>query len=259
MKYSVATIIAAFSGKALAHGGVTAYTIDGKVYPGYEWAEPFEGQKDLIQRSWHAFPHEDALSSNITCNYDGSTVPGTFHAPIQSGGNISVTWEHEGYGWVHTLGPLTAYLASCGDDCTTITDIANLEWFKIAEEGLREGYAIGDEAAWFQSDLWESRRADHWDVTIPRNLKPGKYMIRHEIIMIELSPVQFYPNCAHLEISGPGSLVPGEDFLVKFPGAYSMSDPGIAIAGKVLQDKTTKVRLLLTPFLKLIPRNSLGL
>lgn len=116
-----------------------------------------------------------------------------------------------------------AYMASCGDDCTSIADIGSLKWFKIAEEGLRDGYAIGNEDGWFQNDLWENRRTDHWDVVVPKNLKPGRYMIRHEIINLELSPVQFYPNCAQLEVSGSGSSVPGEEFLVKFPGAYSTS------------------------------------
>ncbi|KAF2712316.1 lytic polysaccharide monooxygenase [Pleomassaria siparia CBS 279.74] len=241
MRVSVAMslVVAALSRNALAHGGVTAYTIDGTIYPGYEWAEPAEGQKDLIQRSWHAYPHENALSSNITCNYKGATVSGAFHAPVQAGATISTTWSHDGFGWVHTIGPLTAYLASCGDDCTSIVDIANLEWFKIAEEGLREGYAVGNEDGWFQNDLWENRRTDHWDVVVPVGLKPGRYMVRHEIINLQLSPVQFYPNCAQLEVSGSGSSVPSEEYLVKFPGAYSMSDPGIAISGKVSGDNVT--------------------
>jgi hypothetical protein len=34
MRLSVAIGLAAFSSTTLAHGGVTAYTIDGKVYPG---------------------------------------------------------------------------------------------------------------------------------------------------------------------------------------------------------------------------------
>lgn len=116
-----------------------------------------------------------------------------------------------------------AYMASCGDDCTSITDIASLKWFKIAEEGLREGYTVGDSNGWFQNDLWENQKTDHWDIVVPKSLKPGKYMVRHEIINLELSPVQFYPNCAQLEVAGEGTSVPGEEFLVQFPGGYSMS------------------------------------
>lgn len=174
----------------------------------------------MIQRTWHQNPHTNPTSSNMTCNYRGSTVPGTFHAPVQAGGIIRATWAHDGFGWVHSVGPVLAYMASCGEDCTTVSDIANLNWFKVAEEGLREGFLVGDDKGWFQNDLWENQITDHWDIMVPKNLKPGRYMVRHEIINLELAPVQFYPNCAHLEVLGGGSSVPGDEFLVKFPGGY---------------------------------------
>jgi hypothetical protein len=115
-----------------------------------------------------------------------------------------------------------AYMASCGDDCTT-TNIAELSWFKIAEEGLRKGFSVGQDEGWFQSDLWENQRTDRWDVVVPVGLKAGKYLLRHEIVNLELSPVQFYPNCAQVEVKGEGVGVPGEEWLVKFPGAYKVT------------------------------------
>ncbi|KAH3955382.1 hypothetical protein HBI81_039070 [Parastagonospora nodorum] len=238
MKSTVATLLA-LSSTALAHGGVTRYTIDGKTYDGYKWASPYEGQKDLIQRTWHQDPHKDATSSNMTCNYHGTTVPGAYHAPVTAGSTISAAWNQLSFGWVHDIGPMMAYMASCGEDCST-TNIAELEWFKIAEEGLRPGFAIGDDGAWYQYDIWEDNIRDHWNVTVPKSLKPGKYMIRHEIINLELSPAQFYPNCAQLDVSGEGEAVPSAEYLVKFPGGYKMTDPGIVIAGKAQQDKVTK-------------------
>lgn len=188
-------------------------------------------------------PLSDPASGNITCNNRGVAVPGAYHASVQAGGTIRTSWESTdtGFGWVHTLGPVVAYMAACGDDCTTITDTADLKWFKIAEEGLRAGYAVGSASGWFQGDLFESTITDHWDVVVPTSLKPGRYMIRHEIIMISLNPVQFYPNCAALEVTGGGEAVPTDDYLVQFPGAYSLSDPGIAISGKTQGDTTTKV------------------
>jgi hypothetical protein len=132
-------------------------------------------------------------------------------------------------------------MATCGEDCSAITDIGKLEWFKIAEEGLRDGFLVGDSNGWFQNDLWEDTITDHWDVVVPKNSKPGKYMMRHEIINLELAPVQFYPNCAQLDVSGNGESVPEEEYLVQFPGGYKMTDPGIAISGKIRQDKVTKV------------------
>ncbi|KAK2611901.1 hypothetical protein N8I77_005218 [Diaporthe amygdali] len=239
MRVPLATSLIVFTGHVLAHGGVQNYTIDSLTYPGYQWSKPYEGQIDLIQRSWHAYPITDPASINMTCNFKGAAVPGAYHAPVQAGDSISVTWSEDGYGWPHTVGPIMAYMASCGDDCTAITDIASLEWFKIAEEGLREGHAVGDETGWFQDDLWENQITDHWDVVVPASLKPGKYMIRHEIINLALDPVQFYPDCAQLDVRGSGVGVPSAEYLVKFPGGYSVTDPGIAISGKVYGDTTT--------------------
>lgn len=190
----------------------------------YVWSDPYEGQHDLIQRSWHMNPLSDPASTNLTCNNRGLAVPGTFHASVTAGSTIRTTWvTPDGFGWPHTLGPMAAYMAFCGEDCTTITDTSSLKWFKIAEEGLRAGYAVSEEDGWYQNDLWENRRTEYWNVTVPAGLKPGRYMIRHEIIMLELNPVQFYPNCAHMEVSGGGESVPGDEFLVTFPGAYSLS------------------------------------
>ncbi|KAH7411745.1 glycoside hydrolase [Phaeosphaeria sp. MPI-PUGE-AT-0046c] len=228
MKLSLATTLSFLTSTTLAHGGVTQYRINDKTYQGYIWSSPFSGQKDLIQRSWHQNPHTDPSSVNMTCNYHGSPVPGAFHAPLAAGSTVSATWSHDGFGWVHTVGPMMAYMASCGDDCTSITNIGDLSWFKIAEEGLRDGYSVGQD------------EGCGWDVVVPKTLKKGKYLLRHEIVNLELSPVQFYPNCAQVEVMGEGDQVPGEEYLVKFPGAYSTTDPGIAISGKVRQDKVTK-------------------
>ncbi|KAL5454613.1 hypothetical protein PMIN06_004915 [Paraphaeosphaeria minitans] len=241
MRLIVAISLAALSGSSLAHGGVTTYLIDNKNYTGYVWYDAYESQHELIQRSWHMNPLSDPASTNLTCNNKGLAVPGAFHASVTAGSTIRATWvTPDGYGWPHTLGPMVAYMASCGEDCTTITDTSSLKWFKIAEEGLRAGYAVGEDDGWYQNDLWENRRTEYWNVTVPAGLKSGRYLIRHEIIMLELNPVQFYPNCAHLEIRGEGASVPSDEFLVTFPGAYSLSDPGIAISGKVRSDKTTK-------------------
>lgn len=169
-------------------------------------------------------PLSDPASTNLTCNNKGEAVAGTFHAPVTAGSRIRTTWSTTlySYGWVHTKGPVMAYMAFCGDDCTTV-DASTLKWFKIAEEGLRNGFAVGQDEGWFQADLFENQKTSYWDVSVPESLKPGRYMIRHEIINLELAPVQFYPNCAHLEVQGNGESVPGEEYLVKFPGAYSFT------------------------------------
>ena len=78
--------------------------------------------------------------------------------------------------------------------------------------------------------MWGQREFQNWDgspdlwtETIPRDLKQGEYLIRHEIIALHIANrPQFYPECAHLSVMGEGSKMPGEEYLVKIPGVYTM-------------------------------------
>ena len=67
--------------------------------------------------------------------------------------------------------------------------------------------------------------------TIPANLAPGNYLIRHEIIALHLATMfngaEFYPGCAQVKVGGSQTGVPKDSDLVTFPGAYSDNDPGI--------------------------------
>lgn len=67
------------------------------------------------------------------------------------------------------------------------------------------------------------------DYTIPSCLKPGYYLVRHEIIALhaayEYPGAQFYPGCHQLKVTGSGNTTPTS--LVGFPGAYDGKDVGI--------------------------------
>jgi hypothetical protein len=125
---------------------------------------------------------------------------------------------------------MLAYMANCGGDCSK-ADPAELKWFKIGEQGLRPGYTLNEGAGWPQGDMSgpAGKPKPGWTLTIPKSLKPGNYMIRHELIMLELMPPQFYPDCAQLTVEGDGTAFPSEEYLVKFPGAYKMT-------GKITHD-----------------------
>jgi hypothetical protein len=71
-----------------------------------------------------------------------------------------------------------------------------------------------------KTNLWISYR---YTITIPPNLKPGNYLLRTEVIMIQADPAQFYPECAQLQVLGEGTAFPNEEDLVAFPGAYNSS------------------------------------
>jgi cellulase len=81
------------------------------------------------------------------------------------------------------------------------------------------------------------RQNNSWTVNIPSDIKPGKYVVRHEIIALQFANkgtpdgvgstntgAQFYPICANIEVIGSGMVTPSG---VKFPGGYSPRDSGI--------------------------------
>jgi hypothetical protein len=89
--------------------------------------------------------------------------------------------------------------------------------------------------------LWGSdvliKQNNSWTVTIPSDIKPGKYVVRHELIALHFggtgnpqgpgtasSGAQLYPVCVNVQVTGTGTSTPPG---VKFPGAYKPTDPGI--------------------------------
>lgn len=228
--------------------------MDTRHYP--FWLE--DEQPESIQRRWFPDPIQDINHPYLSCNrgYPLATRNPTLHAPIEAGTNITVRypppecpanihqpeelavqWKNEpfppfrchgpSYPWVHSFGPLFAYLAACNGPCDEFDPGDKKVWFKIYESGHHGGVDMyGDvehrrdlatSTAWDQSKYPN----EGWSLQIPANLKPGNYLIRHEIIMIELWPPQHYPNCAQLTVTGKGDRFPGEEYLVSFPGAYS--------------------------------------
>jgi hypothetical protein len=124
-------------------------------------------------------------------------------------------------------GPLLAYMAECSSgDCST-EDATKLKWFKVAQDGLKPGFNNTDNLGWHQYLLANPETYNiGWTHSIPKNLRPGKYLMRHE--MIWLPPTsgntmvyQFYPYCSQYELGGSGTSFPTEEYLVKFPGAYN--------------------------------------
>ncbi len=114
---------------------------------------------------------------------------------------------------------MSVWLAPCGADCSTV-DVNSVGWFKIREAGLLSGDLV--EEVWYQKQFqrWNGSPA-LWPVVLPRELKSGLHLIRHEIssIHVEDKP-QFYPECAHLNVTGGGGLVVLEELTVRFPGVY---------------------------------------
>ncbi|KAF6755390.1 glycoside hydrolase [Ephemerocybe angulata] len=116
------------------------------------------------------------------------------------------------------------YLAKCPGSCSSANS-NSLEWFKIAETGLISGTLA--KGQWGNGLIMKNLA---YDVTIPASLASGEYLIRHELLALhQANTPQFYPECAQLILSGGGSANPPARFKTKFPGGYSMNDPGVKV------------------------------
>ncbi|KAH0589832.1 Esterase/lipase/thioesterase [Termitomyces sp. 'cryptogamus'] len=219
---SQVTTLSVFLPIVLAHGGVLSYSNAGNWYWGWQPYNTPVGQTS-IQRPWSTYnPITDATDSTIACNDDGSSGALQLTANVVAGSAITAYWNQI---WPHDVGPMLTYLAQCpGSTCTGV-NAATLEWFKIDEAGLIDGTVY--------SGTWGSGKMiaqnSSWTTTIPSTVPSGNYLIRFETIALHSLPAQFYPECAQINISGGGSLAPTASQLVKFPGGYSNSDPGLII------------------------------
>jgi hypothetical protein len=175
---------------------------------------PAEGQAS-IQRHWDDFsPIKNLTSPQLVCNKPGDIAE--FYATIPAGNEIKAYYRF----WPHDTGPIMVWMARCGDlpeDCNTFDGIGN-HWFKIQQEGLVSGTILGGQ--WAQDNLVAGNFT--WNATIPASLKPGGYLIRHEIIALHVPyEPEFYPECAHLHVTGNGTALPGEEYLASIPGVYT--------------------------------------
>jgi hypothetical protein len=107
--------------------------------------------------------------------------------------------------------------------------VEDINFFKIDE------LAYEPKTKTWGSDTLMAKNQTH-TVTIPSDIKPGTYVIRHEIIALhgamndnyntQISGAQFYPQCAKVQVTGEGAATPPGE---KFPGTYKWDDKGILI------------------------------
>ncbi|KAI0267150.1 glycoside hydrolase [Gloeopeniophorella convolvens] len=215
--------LALSASQVLAHGGVLSYSFNGVTYNGFVPYNTPTGQSS-IQREWDTYnPITDPTDSLLSCNTNGASLgSGQKSATVPAGATVIAYWNNP---WPHTIGPVMVYMANCGGDCTSATT-SQLDWFKIDQAGLISGDL--PTGLWGMGELVNDNSS--WTTTIPASLAPGNYFIRHELLAIHTSDQpQFYAECAQLVVTGSGTATPPSSFLVKLPGAYSASDPGVTI------------------------------
>ncbi|KAJ4398019.1 hypothetical protein N0V85_006394 [Neurospora sp. IMI 360204] len=217
-----ATLLASVSLVA-AHGYVDNATIGGQFYQFYQpYQDPYMGTApERISRKIPGNgPVEDITSLAIQCNAD--SAPAKLHAPAAAGSTVTLRWTI----WPDShVGPVITYMARCPDTgCQNWTPGASdAVWFKV-----KEGGRTGTSNVWADTPLMTAPA--NYEYTIPSCLKPGYYLVRHEIIALHSAytypGAQFYPGCHQLQVTGSGTKTPSSG-LVSFPGAYKSTDPGI--------------------------------
>ncbi|KAG8830759.1 hypothetical protein FRC18_007637, partial [Serendipita sp. 400] len=223
---TLALALASFVPLAAAHGTMSAVVIDGKRYDG-PLPAPDEPGKDFAIRQVNSVnPVKGTDNPDINCGHNAQKA--TLVADAAAGSTVQFIWRNGERGsWVHNTGPVMTYMAACGDQGCTTFDSANAQFFKISELGKKP------EGGWYMADLTTSTDAS-LSVTLPENLPAGEYLLRHELIAMQLgmSPggAEFYPACVQIRLSAPtrnGAALPSGNEVTTFPGAYKDTDPGI--------------------------------
>lgn len=129
----------------------------------------------------------------ITCNIgrDGkNNVPASVSASVAAGSTVKFLWTD----WQSDHpGPIMTYLADCKGSCSSFSGSSGNVWVKIDHAGYDASQAVP----------WASKRLptqnSTWTVTLPSKIKPGEYVLRHEILGLQrtnksayLRPHSFY-------------------------------------------------------------------
>lgn len=209
-----------------AHGHISNVVINGVSYEGYD-SPRFSGQANppnvfgwTIDQRDNGFVLPDAFGSpDIICHR--SAVPAKSHVEIKAGDTMSLQWTE----WPAShKGPVVDFLANCNGPCETV-DKTKLEFFRIDGVGLIQQ---GTPGLYGADVLLENNST--WQVQIPKNLAPGNYVLRHDIIALHSANsqngAQAYPQCLNLKVTGSGTQKPAGVLGTKL---YNAADPGIFV------------------------------
>ncbi|KAH7923362.1 hypothetical protein BV22DRAFT_1015536 [Leucogyrophana mollusca] len=204
-----------------SHGFVKQVIIDGQAYQGS--IPGGTTNPSAIRQISTIDPVKGASNPSLNCGMNATLASDVANA--NPGSQIQIDWVGSSTGdsnWPHNTGPIMTYMAACDGSCATY-DSANAEWFKISELGLLPG-----NTTWYQSLIMNGAMAN---VTIPGNIAPGNYLLRSELISLQLAVseggAEFYPSCTQLKIGGSQDGTPSSSDLVTFPGGYTDTEAGI--------------------------------
>ncbi|KAI6139663.1 glycoside hydrolase family 61 protein [Pisolithus tinctorius] len=209
-----------FPVSVLAHGFVGSVTIDGTTYQGN--IPGGTTNPSVIRQVSTIDPVKGATNPSLNCGMNATEASDVANANPSS--QILIYWVGGSTGdsnWPHNVGPIMHYMTKCSGSCSSYNS-TNAEWFKISELGLETS------DTWYQANLDVKEPAN---VTIPSNIQPGDYLLRSEIISLQLAVsvggAEFYPACIQLSIGGSGTGAPQSSEVCRFPGCYTDTEAGI--------------------------------
>ncbi|KAJ8122447.1 hypothetical protein ONZ43_g1363 [Nemania bipapillata] len=203
---------------ASAHGFVSGVKVNGAWTAGSDpvWyyypvgTAPATAGWDSLNQDLGFVPPNSFGTSDIAC-HKSATVGKNF-VNVKAGDTITFFWNT----WPDShKGPIINYIAPYG------TSAGSLQWNKISQSSIVSG------TTWVTDTLIANNFTA--SATIPKNLKAGDYVLRHEIIALHggqsLNGAQNYPQCLNLRVSGSGSVSPSGGTVGS--SLYKNTDPGI--------------------------------
>lgn len=200
------------------------------IKPSYQGYNPnFQYQKPIPSVAGWSIPQDQSTGFVATSAYGSPDIichvgatPGASSAKVTAGTNVTLQWTT----WPDSHhGPVIDYLAPCNGPCSGV-DKTTLSFVKIAASGLLDGSSAPGK--WAADELLANNIS--WTTTIPKDIAPGEYVLRHEVIALheagQVGGAQNYPQCVNLVVSGDGTATPTG---VKGTELYKPTDAGIVV------------------------------
>ncbi|KAI0192515.1 glycoside hydrolase [Astrocystis sublimbata] len=241
MRYSIALIGSALVGVSNAHYVFGRLILDGK------WTDTFEYVREIAPEpvrgspeDWGMpYPLERPDHPDMRCGRNASlpfapVKTATVNAGDRVGFGIGGgSWPGDKGATMFHAGPAFAWLSKAPtNDLQTYA--GDGDWFKILSvTGRTEqsmDYSLPENEKYYDEvdSVWGTLYLDSYNFTIPKTTPPGHYLLRYEHIRPGGGGVQWYVNCAHVEIVNTNTDkigTPGP--MAKIPGVYTKGQPDL--------------------------------
>ncbi|CAO2658027.1 Nn.00g072870.m01.CDS01 [Neocucurbitaria sp. VM-36] len=221
---TLAVALLGYSQTVAAHGYLKSIQVNGQSYLAWQVGQDdylAEEPTRYVRRIKDNGPVPDFTGPDITCNVGGN-IPAKGIIPVNPGDKVKLIWDQ--WGSSHS-GPVMNYLADCGGSCATFKGNSGTPWVKFDQMA----YDTTKSPSWGSDFL--AKQGASWTVTIPAALKPGEYILRHEILGLHVAGTrmgaQFYPACVQIKVGGSGTKTLPSG--VGLPGAYNPDDDGVLV------------------------------